>query len=209
MSQNESTFVPVPDTARVELIYNLGGQVMENVLNFSGADVSNPDVLMGLCTDAFSAWTATMRAHQTTGLTLAIIRATSLETEIAPGVEYVPTASNAGTNAGSTLPYNCAMCLSLHTNLRGRSYRGRIFVPGCVENDQDNSVWSTSIITAWGNWYTYWDYLDVSGEPYALSVVSRYNHKVQRFIGIHENVTSVAVNRYVASQRRRLPGRGR
>jgi hypothetical protein len=55
------------------------------------------------------------------------VQATRLDTEVGP-VE-VPIASNAGTIAGTALPAEVAMVVSLATEKRGPRYRGRIYMP--------------------------------------------------------------------------------
>lgn len=48
-------------------------------------------------------------------------------------------ASVAGTAAGDPLPYQTALCVTLRTALAGKSYRGRSFLFGGIEADNDTN----------------------------------------------------------------------
>lgn len=201
-------FVPVPNTARIELVYTMGSQVMENVLHYTGNNISDPEILTSLATNALASWQATWRTHQVLGLRLNLVRATSLEEQNSPGVEIVPDTNYNGTANADPIPYNCAALIQLLTAYRGRSYRGRVYLPGLGEGDQTNSNLAGSLVTALNASYSYWDFLDVSGEPYAMVVVSRFHNGQPRSIGVCTNVQDFKTSLTIASQRRRLPGRG-
>ena len=202
-------FIPVPNVAQIELLYDIQGQKCENVLHYAGFNVGDPGTLQALCDSALASWGQTMKGQQSENLTLVSIKATDLTSQDGATFEYTTDLPQPGSAAGEMLPFNCALVLSLKTAKRGRSYRGRVYVPGLVETQQASSIWTAGTLTAFQSWYTYWDYLDVSGEPYALGVVSRFHNGAPRTTGVFENVTSVVVNNVVGSQRRRLPGRGR
>lgn len=201
-------FIPVPNVCMIELIYGHQNQTMENVLHYTGQNVSDPAILMGLAQNAFTQWAATWKTQQSNVLWLGTVRATSLEQQNSPSVEYIPTTGNAGTQSADPLPANCAALIQVLTAYRGRSYRGRIYIPGLCDNQATGSTLSETTKDALTNSFSYWDFLDVSGEPYGLCVVSRFHNKAPRVVGIHTDATGFSCGNYVVSQRRRLPGRG-
>jgi len=136
------------------------------------------------------------------------VRATSLETQSAAGIEVAVTTDNVGTADGETLPANVSAVISLKTPYRGRSYRGRIFFVGLTVNQTLGSKVDDDVRSALDASFDYWDLLDVSGEPYALVVLSRFTNKAPRTTGIHTDVQRFATSIVCGSQRRRLPGRG-
>jgi hypothetical protein len=201
-------FITVPDTAMLELIYSYQGQHMENTLYYSGDNVSDASVLNTLCNSAISAWGATFKLRQTNQISLIAIKATDLTSDSGATAEIPVTEDNSGDDTTPGLPGNDAVVMSLKTAKRGRSYRGRLYIPGVPTNAQTASVVSLAWTAAAEAWYSEWDFLDVGGEPYAQMVVSRYHAGAPRVVGIAEQVTAWVCNPIMASQRRRLPGRG-
>jgi hypothetical protein len=55
-----------------------------------------------------------------------------------------------GSGAGDPLPPQCAFVTTLQTGLIGRRKRGRIYVPGLNEGDQNGGIFTTSAMTSWG-----------------------------------------------------------
>lgn len=202
-------FVPVPDTCMIELIYDYQGSVMENVLYYSGLNVNDGGVLLGLAGNAFESWGATFKNYQSNALTLREVKATDLSSETGATAVYTPGSQNVGSRPDEGLPANCAMLLSVKTLKRGKSYRGRIYVPGLTEDQCAGSTWSGGAVTAFNTYFGSWDFLENDGEPYGMQVVSRFHNGAPRAIGVHTDVTGWTAKPTVASQRRRLPGRGR
>lgn len=201
-------FIPVPDTAMVELVYNFYSFKMENVFYYSGLAVDDPATLEGLCADALTQWYATFRIWQHSQLSLFQIKATDLTSESGPTAVLTPTTGNVGTATGDALPFNVALLLSVHTAKRGKSYRGRLYIPGMCEPRCVASTFDSELVDAMQAAFSYWDYLDVNGEPYAMQIVSRYHNGAPRTLGVHTDVSGWTAQPIVASQRRRLPGRG-
>ena len=202
------TFVPVPDTCQVELVYSYVGQRMENVLHYSGNLDGGLPTLEALANNAVTQWAATWKAQQSNALTLVAVKVTDLRTQEAPAVEIAVTTNNAGTRSSSTVPSNVAICIQLKTLNRGRSFRGRVYLPGVTTDQFGGDTVVAGIKTELTDSFDFWDFLDASGEPFGLQVVSRFHNGAARVTGIHTDVTGFVVNPYATSQRRRLPGRG-
>lgn len=115
----------------------------------------------------------------------------------------------AGTNGTASMPNNVALALAFKTALRGRSFRGRIFLPGLTEgNVVDNTV-QPAFITAW---YTFFGILASTLIDLIAwqVVVSRVEGGDPRPAGVVTQVNNwIVTNTVVDSMRRRLPGRGR
>ena len=66
---------------------------------------------------------------------------------------YFPFDTFEGLNTSQKLPQNCAMLIKKQTLLGGRRNRGRMFIPGAVDEDQvsNTGVINSPKVTEWGN----------------------------------------------------------
>jgi hypothetical protein len=199
----------VPETIEVDLHQRLDGQRLENSLYFHktggwvAADV--PVVYNAL----LLWWNANLSASQSNQLTLAEISIVSLESDTAFSFDIAtPVPNPAGDVTSGSVPNNVALCVSIRTDLRGRSYRGRNYVPGLPVNQVTQNTVSAPTVAAIQTSYN--DLIAVaSGFGAQWVVVSRYTGNAPRVTGVHRAVTSaLIVDATVDSQRRRLPGRG-
>lgn len=102
-----------------------------------------------------------------------------------------------GAQAGQELIPQVAALVKLQTAKRGRSYRGRVFLPGVDELHSERGQIDVSLISAWQSaWTTFLGAM--AGYPHKL-VVASYKHATA------EDVTNVAVEQYCGTQRRRQP----
>jgi len=113
-----------------------------------------------------------------------------------------------GTQAGARLPNNVAMVLKFSTDQRGRSYRGRVYLPGMViESLETSDTWlpaAAGAITSNFNLYIA-DIDDAWTDPEITHVVvSRYTDNAPRTTGVATPVTAVTYNPAVATQRKRV-----
>lgn len=201
-------FVPAPNTAMVELIYNYQGQIAENVLYFRGAVPWTTVSLNALAADVLTWWSTRVKGLQPAQVSLTSIRLTSLESEVAPRVDYVTGLPQVGGDASlAPMPNNVTVVTTFLTALRGRSFRGRSYWIGLSEqqvlgNFITNSV-RTDIQVAWNSLAT-----DVNENGAAHVVVSRITGGVQRPVAVVTDITGYRTDDGIDSQRRRLPGRG-
>lgn len=202
-------FVPIPETIEVDMRMRLDSQRIENTLYFhkiggwATADV--PVVYNAL----LLWWTTNLSEPLSNQLTLAEIGIQDLSSESGFAFDIAtPVPNPAGGSAEPAVPNNVALCISFRTNNRGRSYRGRNYIPGLPRTAvTQNTVDSTTAATLQT---AYNDLIDVAATFGADWVVaSRYFNGGTRSPGIHTIITSaLIVDRTVDSQRRRLPGRG-
>ena len=107
--------------------------------------------------------------------------------------------NHAGIRTGTAMPYSCCACISLQTNERGRSHRGRVYLgPVCASDSSDDATWSTSGLanfTAAANGFLSALF---SGSPSLTWVVASYKMSTAL------PVISVKTNKTIATQRMRL-----
>lgn len=207
--KNAMIFIPVPNCAKIELVYDIDGQTLENVMYFEGDHNPTEQDLLNLAADAKTQWEATWRLQQGAGCDLRKIKATDAGQEDGAAVEVSATGLHLGARNVEMMSNNVTACISLKTAKRGRSYRGRIYLPGITVDEVDTNTLAADTVTALTAGFSYWNFLDNGGEPWALVVASKFHNNAPRTVGVATTVTSFIVNKTVASQRRRLPGRGR
>lgn len=201
------------DIAQVSVVYNTPAGIAQNNFGFVNilADAG------GLASLA-SKFTTAMVKNTSGGLLYEQVDdnfVTEVDVEdVKPGTAatYVYTFSAvSGRLAGDPVPAQIAAVLSLRTDLKGRSYRGRVYLPGISELDVDMKSFNAGAITAFSTIAT--QLLAVFGPAgsdtqWRLAVISRWNNKVKRATPVATQVTSIAVDTIPFSQRRRVFGVG-
>lgn len=110
-----------------------------------------------------------------------------------------------GVQTDSPLAVNCAMVVTIRTNTRGRSGRGRNYVAGFTEVQGGSAAFgSQALAEAIEDAYTgLHNELDTLG--YNWVVVQRYSNKVKLAVALTHDVTQFEVrNLKYGSQRRRI-----
>jgi hypothetical protein len=81
-----------------------------------------------------------------------------------------------GTQAAASVPVNVCLILSLLTNTRGRSKRGRMYLPGVVQTQVDApaSRWSSGTLTAAVTEWNVWQAQLLAGASLLKQVVASY-----------------------------------
>lgn len=202
-------FIPVPNTARVELVYTLAGIYAENVLHFKFATSPSPNQMTQLAVDLKAWWIANLKPLMSTATILDKILVANLDSVNAQAIEYAVSEAGSITDAtGQLLPQNVTVAVKHVTGFRGRSYRGRTYHPGLCENQTNASTlvstFRTSLIAAYTALigYTWTD------TGWNWVVASKYSNNAPRTVGVTTPITAVTVDVVTDSQRRRLPGRG-
>jgi|SRR5215218_261980 len=210
-------FVPVPNAVEVEARMLLDGQKIENTLGFQHFTTFNISDLEVLALDVIGWWTTKVAPITPADLTLVEVVITDLTTDTSPQWTEAPSEPIAGTFAGNALPNNVSLAVSFRTANRGRSNRGRNYVPCLMENQVVNNTVSGATVTQWLDVYNSIPTL-ISGPDtsWTWSVISKYSgvdsdgKPIPRSEGVTTPITAaVVVDPTVDSMRRRLPGRGR
>lgn len=200
-------FIAVPNTAKVAVKMTYFGQNLVNVHHFSTLGEINIGSLISLGEKVNDVYGFSLAARLSDQLHFIGTEVTDLTAQDADST-YVPFGSGAGGNiTGTALPGNCAAVVTKHTALRGRSYRGRTYLPGIdasvLSGGNFGATWVGQILAAMAELFT----LDTT-IPWLLSVVSYYLNKSKRTEGVATLIDTMSMDNYVDSQRRRLPGRG-
>lgn len=202
-------FIPCPKVVQVEMIFQWSSQTVETVWHYStftGPQLADMAALADFCR---LAWSNSLRALSAPTLSLNNIKCTDLSTQTGFVFQTSSGLPLAGTSASPSMPNNVAIVGTKRTALRGRSYRGRFYVPGLTEATVTDNTVSAPFVTAvlgWGNGMLS---TTINGNLYTLGVLSRYNGGVARTQGVITDVTGFTCDGIIDSQRRRLPGRGK
>lgn len=203
-------FIPTPNCAQVELVYNWAGQICQTVLHYTKSAPWTFEHLTELADVARANWITEMISRQPETLALIGVRAVDLSSETGPSVEISTDLPAPGTAPNPSLPNNCAIVVTKRTALRGRSYRGRIYHPGLMENQvAGNTVDPSSLVGIVQAWETFLALsLPEIPDEALMVVLSLRNEGNPRTQGVATLVTGLTSDGTVDSQRRRLPGRG-
>ncbi len=164
----------IPNCVEVRLLWILNAQLGVNVLhgNVTGSVTVNLALANAIGSAVKSAYTANLAGLQTVNVALARIGVRDLRSAHLP--EFLDTgALVSGSGTGDSLPNQNAACITLRTGLSGKSFRGRVFISGFNELQNDSggltvaaaNAASVSFLTAVSNALT--------ANGLALSVASR------------------------------------
>jgi len=129
-----SPFVPLPDGVQVEIVYALGGEIVENRLWF-WTDFPPYDfaAVQGLADGVLSWHTTYILPYLSSDITLVDVEAKSWEAD-PPSIVAVAPANIAGGFAGESQSANVAASVAFKwTNDRMRRRKNKNFVPGIPE----------------------------------------------------------------------------
>jgi hypothetical protein len=206
-SATRPLFIPVPNTARVRMVYDLFGQKVMNVFYWEQATPFTTSDLAVLNNAIKTAWEDNVQAVQSNDLTLSFLEATALDS--AAGFQETLLVDEVGGAAVAAMPGNVTWAIKFASGLTGRSQRGRMYFLGLHETDvTGNAVVSSAaalILAAYEGFFG-----DVATATGATHVVVSYCALgVWRSTGQTTPITAyINVDDLVDSQRRRLTGRG-
>lgn len=212
------TFVPVPNCAAVDVIYDLDNQTIENTLFYTMASGPTLTDLQAL----LDAVNETIRGNIMPLLssTLHLLRVVGQLIDVIDGLTAISTVSLpfAGGSPDEPTPSNVAGCISLRTAHAGRSFRGRNYIPALPNGQVALNTMSEGFLTSLAGGYLAlrtnmseigWTHVVVSRFS-GFTIVGGRKVPTPRTVGIATPVTNaIFVDATVDSQRRRLPGRGR
>lgn len=194
-------------TVRVNLIWSMGGtEFAVNALHYqvgpgvaitqAAADDLAADVLADFA-GAGSWHTIVSNQVDLERITLRDLRTLNLP-------EYSSAVNQAGSVAGDPLPPQTALCVTLRTAFAGRSFRGRIYLPGAAESANDNTGKASAAAQAaalvFGNALAA---QVVQGNEWVLAVRSGFNNGAARNPAISNGVTALTVRDGIWDTQRR------
>jgi hypothetical protein len=208
-------FVPVADTAMIEVRMLYDAQKVENTLYVENLSAWSLDLLTGLANNIRDWWDGAYSPNVANSVALREIVCTDLTTEA--GLQTTLGGGGlVGTGGVGGLPGNVSLAVSFHTGLRGRNFRGRNYVVGIPEGFRSGISGVTPDYGAlWVASYTGLIAAALAPDQ-TWVVVSRFSgisgtppRPTPRAAGVTTPVTSVVVTDLgLDSQRNRLPGRG-
>lgn len=201
-------FIPVPNVAKVTLQWVLAGQTVEITISLLRSAGWTTPTLAQAAVDVRDWYIAQVRPNQASTMTLVNVNATDQSSASSPSYDLPVVASNVGTNASTPLPNSVAAVTKFLTASRGRSFRGRAYNVGLVQNMQATSTLLTTASAAalTAMWAALSGFLTLSASSHV--VASRFAGGVPRGSGIATPITGYATDQSFDSQRRRLAGRG-
>jgi hypothetical protein len=202
-------FIPAVNTAKVAIEGLWSNQKVVTTLWFTMASEPDQADLEALADDIGENWVNAMLL--TWADTYSVQRITATRQNSANDIQGVVDYTDApvvGTGEGDSLPLNCAWSFSFRTLLRGRSFRGRNFLPGFLNSILDspgigNAVTLAGVVAAYA--------LHLITDPpagWVWVVASHFADHEPRATAVLTPIVEVIVDTWLDSQRRRLVGRG-
>lgn len=203
-----AAFIPTAGAVRTDITFNIGGQEAHNILWFK-REANWTQSEREALNDAIAAWwNTTAKLYFGADIALVQVQSVNQENQNAPASTLVVSPAVFGTGGSPTLPSNLACCATLRTDLRGRNYRGRMYLAGAPSAavTQNNKFLTTNI----GYWITALTALKTAVEALGAIwvVVSHYLNKAPRAQGTSTPITAISIDQGVDNQRRRAFGRG-
>lgn len=208
-------FVPVPNTVLAEIRMLFSSQKIENTLWFDLGVTPAPTDMLALANGLSSWWINEYAPLVSIGVQLREVVVTDMSSATGPQVSFSPATPAFGANTSAVKPSNAAATVSFRTASRGRSFRGRNYIPGLTQDTLNGDTLQTAFMNDAVDAY---EQLLPAGTAEIVGtwvIASRFHgvdsdkKPIPRTTGIATPVTSVViVDNVVDSQRRRLPGRG-
>lgn len=201
-------YIPAVNVARVSVEMQLAGQTVVITLHFHKDGGWSVEGLGDLGAAIILWWIDHLAAIIANDVSLLGARATDLTTASSPSVYMTPESSATGARTSPVVALNVASVVTMRTPLRGRSYRGRNYIPGLtvdelIDAGYINEPTQSAIIGA---------YADLAEVEDALTcdhvVLSYRTGNAPRAAAVPTVITSYTCDSPLDSQRRRLPGRG-
>jgi len=202
------TFKPSPDCAKVVIHYLCQGQKFINILHFQNTNDFDTGDLGDLAEAIADSWVANIMPLLSNQISITEVDAVDLRTQSGPEAQHIVTPPVAGSLTSPMLPSNVAVVLTKRTAKRGRSYRGRIYIPGAVHSQESGplEIGTTALANLISGLEAVLSDVDIS--PWVWGVLSFFLNKVARSQGVFEMGTAISADTLWDSQRRRLSGRG-
>jgi hypothetical protein len=206
-------FVPVPNTAKVALLFTQFGQKLVSTLWFEKASAWSSADLTTLATAVNSWAVANLLAHMNNSVSYNGCEAVDMSAPGSFGAFVPETPAVVGAGADTPLPSNVTAAVKFLTGLTGRSHRGRNFWVGLgstsISGDTLVTTAQTSILGAYNALGSYLVGLATSHVVASLySGIDSLGKPIPRTTGVTTPVVSYAMDTALDSMRRRLIGRG-
>lgn len=143
-------FIPTPNTVRVVFNFNRSTIAWSNVLHFYKLNFNEAD-MVALANTLDNACGTTIKTHLANNCTYANTTVYDVRTIDGPLVVDSGN-SGLGSQVGVAASLNCNVVVTLRTNARGRTGRGRVYVAGFLDNALENDAWNQNAADAATDW---------------------------------------------------------
>jgi len=202
-------FVPAPNIIMVEMRATNAGQKIENRVMINNQATVDAAALQAAAIACWDWWELTYAPLLPDEVNLREVVATDLSAVDGGQYTYAPDTTTTGEITGNVQPNEVSLCVSLRSDARGRSARGRFFFLAISQNSmQDaNNVSDAFASSAAAALNTL---ISTLAPDTPLTIVSYRTNNAPRPGGpvYYEVVNAVVVDTVVDSQRRRKPGVG-
>lgn len=143
-------FVPTPNCARAVINFIQGTSTYSNVLHFTKDSFTGGDmnILANTLDDAIN---DVHLPNITTNSLYVGVRVYDIRTSTG-AVVFNDDHAGGGAASGDPAPLNSAVVITLRTNTRGRTGRGRMFVAGYADAELSGFTWSSNAMQAANNY---------------------------------------------------------
>lgn len=203
-------FIAAPNIVQAEMRYQLSGEKIENRINVNVLHTPTVADMTSIANALSNALLTLWKPLLPATFVATEVFCRSMEVQNGPQASFpITPAQGTGTNIGSQLPNNCSLCVSLRSNLAGRSARGRLYWPALMETVVVNNIVDTAHVAAIASAVRGID-VNLTAVGFLWTIVSHFSNNVLRPGGpVYFEVSDVlVVDSVVDSMRRRLPGRG-
>jgi hypothetical protein len=203
-------FIPVPDTVELVIVFQQSGREQRIVIN-----VTNAVAWSIITMETFATSIVEYLAHATFGFMTANssiekITLTDLTTASSPSFDWTTGLTGnlpvSGTHVGDNAPLQAALVTTWRTALRGRSFRGRTYMPNLADDDieNDGETVPTARVTQQQTWLSGLNAAIATTTGVNQVIVSRRAGGVPRVTGVATPIVSWDTNNHIDTQRRRI-----
>lgn len=201
-------FVATPGCVRVDIQFVHQGQQVHNII-WCKREAAWTDAQRDALASAIEAWwNVSAKTNHSNTFALVGIEVVNQDAQNSPATVHVVSPASPGTLGTAFAPSGTALCATLRTDLRGRSYRGRMYLGGlpgsAVVDPIATSVGYIANLIA--ELVALKDAIEALGAIWVI--VSKFVNHLQRAAGLPTAITAISMDQYFDSQRRRLGLRG-
>jgi hypothetical protein len=195
-------FVPNPDWGKLCFDFTWNGVGVSICLNFQKSSPTPTD-FNSLAQEGADAFVADLLPHLIDSLTLNQTTVYDMASDSSPVYIASGGLPASGASATDSLPNNVAAVITHETNLRGRSGRGRTYMPGMSEANQTDGLFGgaymVTLLTAFADFIMATE----AGSGWVHVVASTQSDGADRVTALLTPTVAYATSNIVRSQRRR------
>lgn len=198
-------FIPALQGIRVAVEQTLFGRPVINVLTFDCGETPDPVIVEAYADSVLGFWAASVMAYLSEDIQLTRVVATGMNSQAAFQHISIPDETTVGGVASQSASANVAVCVSLRTNLIGRSQRGRLFLGGIpLASITDNQFNNTPRVALQGEFQAAIDTGFGTIPEFAWVVTSYQTNNTPRTEAQQLAIATATIDTRIDTQRRRL-----